>query len=449
MRSEDALVFASDGHRELVETTRAAVRDAEGRLVGVLGVGRDITARDATDYRRVVEDLRFHQLLLNEMSAHGPYRGLGVQPEHGLEGTWTDEVARIYDMSPEEYTSREVGLSRIHGPSRQRIEAAIREAVEEGQDWDLELELLSAKGLVRKWVHSRGVPKTKDGEVVQIYGSFQDITERKRVERELRRLRNHLEDLVKERTAQLEAANEELKSFSYSVSHDLRAPLRAISGYSRMLLEDYAPELGEEGQRVCRTISTSARDMGRLIDDLLSFSRVGRTAMQSSPVAMARLAESIFHELTTAEERARIDFEVRAMPDAHGDPTLLRQLWSNLLANAIKFSSKKTRARITVDAERRENTVVYHVRDNGAGFDMKYADKLFGMFQRLHSVREFEGTGVGLAIVQRIAHRHGGSVWADAEVDAGATFYVALPGALEEDTRAATPTGSKEGLIDV
>jgi hypothetical protein len=240
------------------------------------------------------------------------------------------------------------------------------------------------------------------------------------------RLLEELEERVRERTAQLEAANKELEAFSYSVSHDLRAPLRAVDGYTHILLEDFAPHLDAEGKRVCGVISESARAMGRLIDDLLSFSRVGRASLQLSTIDMTTMARSIFHEATTPEERERIDFRVGTLPMVFGDPKLMRQVWMNLLANGVKFSAKKAQPVIEVGAEERENEILYFVRDNGAGFDMQYADKLFGVFQRLHSTKEFEGTGVGLAIAQRIILRHGGRIWAEGEPGIGATFYFTL-----------------------
>jgi PAS domain S-box-containing protein len=268
--------------------------------------------------------------------------------------------------------------------------------------------------------------RTSANEIIGVSVYSRDVTERKRAEDEIRLLNVSLEQRVRDRTAQLEESNKELEAFSYSVSHDLRAPLRAIDGFTRILTGDYAPQLDMEGQRVCSIIRENTAKMGRLIDDLLAFSRLGRAEMSLSRTDMETMANSVFHELTTPESRARIDFQVGVLPPALVDPTLMRQVWMNLLANAIKFSSKRERAVIKVSTQQNQGESVYAVRDDGAGFDMQYVGKLFGVFQRLHSSKEFEGTGVGLALVQRVIRRHGGRVWAEGEIDKGATFYFAL-----------------------
>jgi two-component system sensor kinase len=237
-----------------------------------------------------------------------------------------------------------------------------------------------------------------------------------------------LEKQVAERTRALETTNAELESFSYSVSHDLRAPLRAIHGFSRILLEDHKAELVPEAQRLLGVIDQNTRRMGQLIDDLLSFSRLGRQELTASPVDMQDMAATAADEVRRGEGERRIEIAVAALPPARGDRSLLRQVVNNLLQNAAKFTRGTADAHIEVGySANGDGYNVYFVKDNGAGFDQRYAGKLFGVFQRLHSADEFDGTGVGLAIVKRIVQRHGGRVWAEGTVNGGATFYFTLP----------------------
>jgi signal transduction histidine kinase len=255
-----------------------------------------------------------------------------------------------------------------------------------------------------------------------------DVTQRLHADRALKEFNAELERRVAERTAELAAANQEMEAFSYSVSHDLRAPLRAIDGFARIVEEDHAAALPPEARECLAVISSNARKMGQLIDDLLRLARLSRKALVRIPVDMTELAHSLAFEARTGEPDRQLHFEIGDLPPAEAEPALVRQVLSNLLQNASKFSATRESARIQVGHRQDGDESVYFVRDNGVGFDMKYADKLFGVFQRLHTDEEFDGTGVGLAIVERIVHRHGGRVWAESEPDAGATFYFTLPG---------------------
>jgi PAS domain S-box-containing protein len=306
----------------------------------------------------------------------------------------------------------------------------IQVLIAEGIRSYINVPLLAGKQLIGAlnigWENSRTF-STEEMEIAwEVTTQIAIAIEQARMRKELERYTAELEEKVRQRTAQLEAANKELEAFSYSVSHDLRAPLRAVNGYTRILLEDHESSLNPEGKRVCSIINESAQMMAKLIDDLLALSRVGRMDMKLSSVDMQALVDSIYFELTSPEDRMRIDFRIGRLPTALCDPRLVRQVWINLLSNAIKFSANKDRPTIVIKGEQDGDKIVYSIEDNGAGFDMKYVNKLFGVFQRLHSRREFDGTGVGLAIVHRIVHRHQGKVWAKGEMGMGASFHFTL-----------------------
>ncbi len=269
--------------------------------------------------------------------------------------------------------------------------------------------------------------------ITGLLGIATDITERKKAEKELRKYRDHLEELVNERTSELERKNSDLEAaikesemFSYSISHDLKAPLRAIAGFSNILMLDHKDSLDEEGMRLLNVVQTNVLNMGELIEDILMYSRMGRQALKKTSIGLNKIAETIATKLILEAPNRAIHFNIAPLPSCMGDKVLMTQVLTNLLTNAVKFTGKQEVAEIEIGCIEKNGKPIYYIRDNGEGFDMKYADKLFGLFQRLHSPKEFEGTGVGLAIVQRLIQRHGGRVWAEGKVGEGATFYFTL-----------------------
>jgi PAS domain S-box-containing protein len=297
-----------------------------------------------------------------------------------------------------------------------------------GQVWKGEIRNRDKDGKIY-WVSTTIIPFLgEDGKPLQFIAIRTDISERKQAEERIGKLNAALEI----RAAALESANKELDSFTYSVSHDLRAPLRAIDGFSNMVIKDHAEQLNDEGRRKLNVIRNEAHRMERLIDDLLTFSRLGRQPIKSIPIAMEAMAQQVFDELSALQPERKLRLHLQKLPPALGSDPLIRQVWVNLISNAIKFTSNREVGEIEIGAMPRDDTSqTYWIKDNGVGFDMRHANKLFGVFQRLHNQEEFLGTGVGLALVQRIIIRHGGLVWAEATIDHGATFYFTLPNQTE------------------
>jgi PAS domain S-box-containing protein len=315
--------------------------------------------------------------------------------------------------------------SYFSDPEKARI--GYQKVFTDGSVKDYELQMRHRSGSLLDVLFNARIFHNETGDVAGIIAVARDISERKRLERELNNLNESLEKRVTERTAELKAANEELEAFSYSVSHDLRAPLRAVDGFSRKVMLGYGDKLDQEGLRLLGVVRQNAVRMGKLIDDLLAFSRLGRREMHFVAVSMQDLAESSATELIELEPERQINFSCEAIPPCLGDPAMLKEVWMNLLSNAIKFTRQNNPAQIHVGSRIEGEFTIYWIQDNGAGFDMAYADKLFGVFQRLHSQEEFEGSGVGLALSQRIIHRHHGRIWGESQIGQGATFSFTLP----------------------
>lgn len=420
---EMVLAWPSGQRRDLLVNT-APIRDREGRSSGAVGLFQDITHLKEGEKelaRRTAEfEAIFNSITDGVVFADNNRRLVMVNP--AMTAIWGYEPEELYGRDTEFLYARKsdykkMGHQRYHpGPSQTHEIFQVPYRRKDGSVF------------IGETLGSQ--VRDADGKVLGYVGIHRDITERKEAEEKIRKLNLELSDRVREvseRTRQLEAANKELEAFSYSVSHDLRTPLRAIEGFARMLLEDNASQLDQEGLRLLGVIRSNTRIMAELIDDLLALSRLGRQELRVQKIDLGDLAASMFEELRTQAPDRRMELIMDPLPPALGDRLLLNQVVANLLGNAVKFTKPRDRAIIEVGGwtEGKEN--IYFIKDNGVGFDMRYVDKIFGVFQRLHRREDFEGTGVGLAIVQRIISRHGGRVWATGKVDKGAIFYFALP----------------------
>jgi len=337
-----------------------------------------------------------------------------------------DEIFGIDDS----FTRSFEGWSNIVHPDWREImiNYVTDEVLGKYQKFDKEYQIIRPVDSQKRWVH--GISELefdKNGNPVKLIGTISDITARRQIEEDISKLNVSLEERVNERTSQLEDANRELQAFAYSVSHDLRTPLRAIEGFSRFIDENYRAKLDAEGQRIMGFIISNTQKMDKLITDILSLSRITGSEHKLSKVDMTRMVKSMFNEVASPETQKKLTFVVEELPPANADAVYLKQVWINLISNAVKFSSGSKKPEIVIGGYTERTNNIYYIKDNGVGFNQEYAHKLFGVFQRLHQADEFEGSGVGLAIVQRIIHRHGGKVWAEGKEGKGAIFYFSIP----------------------
>lgn len=410
-----------NGERIVVASRWAARRDSQGNPAGFLEVNADITVR-----KRAEEALIEERYLLNTL-LHDLPNVIFFKDRKSRFTRISSAGARLAGLSDPAQVVGKTDFDLFtpeHAQEAFRDEQAIMETgqrvvgKEEKETWQ--------DGRVT-WASSTKVPMhDTQGNIIGVFGARFDITERKHAEEEISKLNAELEQRVRERTAELEAANKELEAFTYSVSHDLRAPLRHVDGFSKLLVEKYARELSPDAREYVATIRESAVQMGMLIDDLLNLARVGRRPLSMQVTGLNSLVEEVRGDLLRAHPDRVIEWKIATLPFVECDPALMKQVFANLLSNAVKYTRPRNPAVIEVGAAQQNGASAVFVRDNGVGFSMKYANKLFGVFQRLHRSEDFEGTGVGLATVQRILHKHGGRAWAEAELDKGATFYFTL-----------------------
>jgi len=409
---------AKDGRRVDVWLSMSPMKNASGVIVGLSSIARDITEqkraakaiRTAASYNRSLIEASLDPLVT-------------ISPD----GKITDVNAATQNAtgcSKEELVGTDFS-GYFTQPEKAR--AGYQQVFREGSVKDYELEIRHKDGFKIPVIYNAAVYRDEDGEILGVFAAARDITERKRIEEEIRRLNEGLERRVEERTAELAASNKELETFAYSVSHDLRAPLRTIDGFSRALLEDCAPRLDEQGKDHLNRVRAASQRMDQLIDDMLKLSRMTRVQMRQKRVDLSALANSVAADLKKSDPERKVEFIIAPGLTATGDENLLRIVVENLVENSWKFSSKHSTARIEIGSGSSSGERYFFVRDDGAGFDERFTGKLFGAFQRLHSAQEFEGNGIGLATVQRIINRHGGRVWAEGRVEKGATFYFTIP----------------------
>jgi PAS domain S-box-containing protein len=384
-----------------------------------------VTTQDVTDRKQAEKSLRESEERFRSIFEFAS-AGMAITTLEGEILQVNPAVCRMFGYTEQEFLEKNVG-TLTHPADREKTRHHWQELIQGQREYlDYEKRYLRKDGSVI-WGHATAaVVFDSDHNPIYTVSLLQDISERKRAEEELLKLNQELETRVVERTRELELANKEMEAFTYSVSHDLRAPLRALDGFSEALLEDYADKLDEEGKNYLRYLQEGSHDMSELIEGLLTLSRSTRGELLREQVDLSALAKSVVAELHLAEPEQQFDAQITAGIVVDADHRLLKAVMENLIGNACKYSSQKESPRIEVGVTEQGDETVFFVKDNGAGFDMAFADKLFLPFQRLHRADEFIGTGIGLATVERIIHRHGGRIWAEAAVGEGASFYFTL-----------------------
>ncbi|MBI3850289.1 MAG: PAS domain-containing protein [Verrucomicrobia bacterium] len=425
---------------ELASTAKT-VSDRKDYSVRAKKYGRDELGQLTDSFNNMLSLIHERDASLRE----GAER-LRLALEAAQTGTW-DWNMITKKLSWDEYMYPQFGLRRnefdgtyegflkhVHPDNREQVNRAIALAVDQKREFNLEFRVLWPDATVHD-IAARGKAFYDDqGQAVRMAGVSLDVTQRRRAEEEIRRLNAELEQRVQERTAELAATNKELEAFTYSVAHDLRAPLRHVDAYSQVVQDVFAPQLPAEAQKYLGRIRHGVQNMGLLVDDLLNLARVGRQELNRTVTGLNTIVEEVVAELKPETRHRQIEWQIGQLPYVECDPGLIKQVFANLLSNAVKYTRPREKAVIQIGQTTANGQTAIFVRDNGVGFSMKYVDKIFGVFQRLHRPEDFEGTGVGLATVDRIIRKHGGRVWPEAELDKGATFYFTLQAAADEAT---------------